>query len=146
MGLDVTGVVQNACQKAFGSGEGKKGLASPTKIKVGLPEDGCCEFPPNPFPKINPTNPVSWYGEISNAIGGLYGTQACLESETTGGILGDPSYNPQANIHKRFQVAALLRRFYDLLKWIVEIFRQNLQAEKDTIELFKPARSTVAIA
>ena len=105
-----------------------------------------CKFPEEPFHRIKAGNPSSWYGEISDTMGGLYGTQACLESETFGGVLGDPSYNPQENIHNRFKVAVLLRKMYDLLKWIVEMFRQNLKAESDTVELFKPARSTLAIA
>lgn len=104
------------------------------------PGNGHCKFPENPFLKIQPGNPYSWYGEISKFMSGLLGTQACLEAESTAGILGAPGYNPQENIHNRFKVSVLLGMMYDKLKWVVEMAKQLKEALKDTFDLAKPAR------
>jgi len=98
-------------------------------------------FPPNPFRDIDPGNPSSWYSAVSGFMSGLFGTRAGLEAESTNGILSDdPSYNPQANIHNKFKVSALLGRMYTLLPWIIQMFKQNLAAEKDTHNAALPAR------
>ena len=100
-----------------------------------------CNLPPNPFPDINASNPTSWYSGVSNFISGLMGSEACVESSITDGILtGNPSFNPQAAIHKKFQIAALLARAYDLLKEIIEKQKEFLKQLKDTSGLALAAK------
>ena len=99
-----------------------------------------CKLPQNPFVNANPKNPMSMYGAASNYISSLLGTQACLESDTTAGVLGAQGYNPQENIHKRFQVAALLRRMYDFMEYMIEQTKEMLKALKDTHQLAFPAK------
>lgn len=116
-------------------------IPAPRKpIILPLPPDHGCKFPKNPFEDINPGNPSSWYNGVSKLISGLLRTMNCLEAKTTRGILGDPSYNPQEDIHNRFKVNALLGRMYTLLQWINQMTKQNQEALKDTFDLAKPAR------
>ena len=114
-------------------------LGRPNNRRIGLPiqpPNGECELPENPFPQINPSNPSSWYKGISNFMSGLFSAQACTEEELTNSILNPNSNaNPNSLIFKKFQISALLGRMYDLLKWAIEMAKQNKEAQKSLNEL-----------
>ncbi|GEM_PF-6192130 len=91
-----------------------------------------CSLPQNQYSGNNPTNPTSLYSQVSTFMSGLMGAESCVESSITDGILtGNPNFNPQEAIHKKFQIAALLGKAYDRLKEIIERQKEFLKSLKD---------------
>ena len=122
--------VQNRIQNINGI---KAQFSTRAKGYQGNSPDNDCTLPQNPFPKINASNTASWYEGVSNFLSGLMDTEACVESSTTDGILtNNPNYNPQEAIHKKFQIAALIRKSYGLLKEVIEKQEEFLKSLKDT--------------
>jgi len=115
-----------------------RGHKPPIRIPEPPPYD--CELPPNPFPDINPGNPMSWYGGISQFMSGLLASRACVEADLTDGILtGNPSHDPVMARHRLFQISALLGRMYNLLEYAIQMQKENLKLEKATHDLAKAA-------
>lgn len=119
--------------------QGAFGLGIPNNRRIGLPiqpPNHECELPENPFPKINASNPSSWYNGITKFMSGLFSAQACTEKELADSILNpNANIDPNKSIFKKFQISALLGRMYDLLKWVVEMAEQNREAQKSLNEL-----------
>ena len=115
--------------RVSGSNTRAVGWVSP---RIGLRDTACCRLPENSLTLINPTNPSSWYKEISNLSSGLLGTAACTENEIFNGTANaSPSFNPQDAIQRKFQALAALGRMYTLLPAIVSLTEENKKAEKD---------------
>ena len=112
-----------------------KAQAGRNKAPVSRPQIASdnCPLPQNPYKDINASNQTSWYSATSNFMSGLLKSEACVESDITDGILtGNPSFNPQDAIHKKFQIAALLSKSYDLLKAAIDKQLEFLKSLKDT--------------
>ncbi|OGI19478.1 MAG: hypothetical protein A3B68_04090 [Candidatus Melainabacteria bacterium RIFCSPHIGHO2_02_FULL_34_12] len=91
----------------------------------------CPEIPNHFLDKdLNPSNPSSWSSAISNLMSDALGSLFCLEAESTGGIFGDPAYNPYENRHKRFIAMALLGKMYTLLPLVNSMTEENKKANK----------------
>lgn len=91
-----------------------------------------CSLPPNPYSGNDSTNPTDLYSQVSNFMSGLLKSEGCVESDITDGILtANPDFDPQAAIHKKFQIIALLSKAYDRLKEIIERQKEFLKSLKD---------------
>lgn len=98
------------------------------------------EIGPPRFDVENPGNPSSWYAGITDGLTGSQMWEADTERRLVDGILGDPSCDPNMLRHQKFQAIAFMGKMYDLLKFAVELGKQNKEAEKDTMDLIKGAK------